>query len=90
MHEIGDSTFSPEIEQLLLDILQTENKIDLLPPFNDGPHSMPPEDMLKSFAIQTLVKRTGLAYQLEILKVKAISPALSGIIEHILKKDIQS
>ncbi len=75
---------SAEGEQLLLDILRFDGQLHLI--INDElPHSLTPEDMLKSLAVQGLVKWTELTHRhvLERLE-KTASPMLASLIRNAL------
>lgn len=52
---------SPAIESKLLEILRFEGKLQL-DEASDMPHSMAPETMLKSLAVQILARWTGTKY----------------------------
>jgi hypothetical protein len=74
-------------ERLLLEVIRFEGQlpIDLT---SEIPHSMPPEDMLKSLAIQALGRWTGLAYLMEMERVQATtqSSSLSSLVRDVIEK----
>jgi hypothetical protein len=76
-----------ETEELLLEVLRFEGRLRLTVSA-DLPHSMPPEDMLKSLAVQALVKWAGLSYTQEIERVQATtqSSSLSSLIRDVIQK----
>jgi len=81
------SPHNPEVEQLLLALLRFDGEIRLHPE-SELPHSMSPEEMLKSLAIQTLARWTGLTYLGEMQRVQATaaSPVLAGIVRTVIQK----
>jgi hypothetical protein len=76
-----------ETEELLLEILRLEGRLHLTVSW-DLPHSMPPEDMLKSLAIQALGKWTGLAYlqEMERVQVTTQSSSLSSLVRDVIER----
>jgi hypothetical protein len=76
-----------EAEALLVEILRFEGRLRLTVS-SDLPHSMPPEDMLKSLAVQALARWTGLAYLQEMERVRATtqSSSLSSLVRDIIQK----
>jgi hypothetical protein len=76
-----------EAEGLLLGVLRFERRLRLTVS-SDLPHSMPPEDMLKSLAIQALGRWTGLAYLQEMERVQATtqSSSLSSLVRDVIQK----
>lgn len=81
--------FTPRGEALLLAVLRFDGRLDL-DAASEIPHSMSPEDMLKSLAVQALGKWTGQLYapamkRLQI-KAEANSPALASVIEAVLSR----
>jgi hypothetical protein len=90
MLELWPAISSPltwEAEALLLEILRFEGRLRLTVS-SDLPHSMPPEDMLKSLAIQALGRWTGLAYlqEMERVQVTTQSSSLSSLIRDVIQK----
>jgi hypothetical protein len=90
MAELWPAISSPltwEAEGLLLEILRFEGRLQVTVS-SDLPHSMPPEDMLKSLAIQALGKWTGLAYLQEMERVQATtqSSSLSSLVRDVIQK----
>ncbi|MCI0464977.1 MAG: hypothetical protein L0Z62_49275 [Gemmataceae bacterium] len=81
---------TPEVEKVLLSLLRFEGQLHLTPS-SEIPHSMSPEEMLKSLAIQALGKWTGLTYLLEMERVQATasSPVLSGIACAVIRESQQ-
>jgi hypothetical protein len=76
-----------EAEGLLLAILRFEGRLRLTVS-SDLPHSMPPEDMLKSLAVQALGRWTGLSYlqEMERVQVTTQSSSLSSLVRDIIVK----
>lgn len=76
-----------EAEELLIEILRFEGRLRLAGS-SDLPHSMSPEDMLKSLASQALARWTGLAYLQEMERVQATtqSSSLSSLIRDVIQK----
>ena len=76
-----------EGESLLLEILRFEGRlqIDLS---SEMPHSMSPEDMLKSLAIQALARWTGLAHLPEMQRVQLTthSSSLASLVGDVIQK----
>jgi hypothetical protein len=79
-----------EAEGILLEILRFEGRLRLTVS-DDLPHSMSPEDMLKSLAVQALAKWTGLAYLQEMERVQATtqSSSLSSLVRDVIHKTRQ-
>src|ERR1700683_1575441 len=63
-----------EGERLLLDVIRFEGRLQLVES-SELPHSMPPEDMLKSLAIQALARWTGLVHLHEMQRVQVTTPS---------------
>ncbi len=74
-------------ERLLLEILRFAGRlqIDLS---SEMPHSMPPEDMLKSLAVQALARWTGLAHLYELRRVQLTtqSSSLASLVGDVIQK----
>jgi len=85
MRIIG-KTHTEETEQLLADLLESEDHIKLSPT-SDIPGAMSPEDMLKSLAIQILSEWTGQKY-VKIFK-KICSSTQSPVLAERIKVYIQ-
>jgi hypothetical protein len=77
----------PEAERTLLSVLRSEGTIHL-GEGSEGPHSMPPEDMLRSLAIQALTRWTGPAHLEEMRRVEATTPssALRSIVRDAIRQ----
>jgi hypothetical protein len=77
----------PEAERTLLAVLRFKGTIHL-GEGSEGPHSMPPEDMLKSIAIQALARWTGPAHLEEMRRVEATTPssALRSIVRDAIRQ----
>ena len=77
----GSDSLGWEAESVLLRVLRFEGELELSDD-SEHPHSMSPEEMLKSVAIQTLAKRTGLTHLLEMQRIEATaaSPVLASIV----------
>lgn len=78
---------TPKAEKLMLGLLRFEGELRLTES-SELPHSMSPEDMLKSFAVQWLSKKTGLTHLPEMQRVEATaqSPVLASIVRSAIKK----
>lgn len=78
--------FDWEAERAMLAILRFDGRLRLSES-SELPHSMPPEDMLKSLAVQWLGKETGLTHLLEMQRVASTSasPALASIVRATLR-----
>lgn len=76
-----------EAERLLLEVLRFEGRLRLTVS-SDLPHSMPPEDMLKSLVVQALGRWTGLSYLQEMERVQATthSSSLSSLVRDVIQK----
>ena len=74
---IISSPLSSDGERLLLDIIKHHGRL-CLTETAELPHSLPPEEMLKSLAVQGLARWTRLTYltELQRLELTASSPAL--------------
>ncbi len=81
------SPLTSQAERLLLGIVRFEGRLRLNVS-SDMPHSMPPEDMLKSLAIQALARWTGLAHPLDMERVQATtqSSSLSSLVRDVIQK----
>ena len=80
-----------EGEGLLLDLIRFEGRLHLaVSP--EMPHSMPPEDMLKSLAIQALARWTGLAHLNEMQRVQFTtqSSSLASLVSDVIQKTHQT
>jgi hypothetical protein len=93
MMELWPAISSPltwEAEKLLVEILRSDGRLHLVVS-SDLPHSMPPEDMLKSLAVQALARWAGLAYLQEMERVQATtqSSSLSSLVEDVIQKTRQ-
>ncbi len=80
------SPFNWATERVMLEVLRFGGTLRLAES-SELPHSMCPEDMLKSFAIQWLAKFTGLTHLLEMQRVEAMtaSPSLSSIVRATIR-----
>ena len=80
-----------EAETALVAVLHFDGRIRISPS-SEIPHSMSPEEMLKSLAVQALGKWTGLTYLLEMQRVQtmASSPVLSGIARKVIQEVMQT
>lgn len=76
-----------EGERLLLDLIRFEGRLRL-DVSSEMPHSIPPEDMLKSLAIQALAQWTGLAHLCEMQRVQLTtrSPSLASLVRDVIQK----
>lgn len=75
-----------EGERLLLDLIRFEGRLRFLES-SEMPHSMPPEDMLKSLAIQALARWTGLAHVHEMQRTQLTtqSSSLASLVGDIIR-----
>ena len=78
---------SSEAERLLLAVLRFGGQLRL-DPSSELPHSMSPEEMLKSMAVQALGHWTGLTYisAMQRVQATAVSPVLSGIVRTVIER----
>ncbi len=85
MASIIPSAPTPEVESVLLDILRFDAELPLVPDA-EMPHSMAPEEMLKSLALQALGRWTGLTYLRLMQRVQATasSPALAATAKAVI------
>jgi hypothetical protein len=81
------SPLTPEVERLLLAILRFEGEL-VLDETSDGPHSMTPEEMLKSVAAQALGQWTGARYLMTLRRIEAasLSASLVSILQAVIEK----
>jgi hypothetical protein len=91
MWQLTSAPPTPEVEGVLVGVLRFEGQIRLAPS-SELPHSMSPEEMLKSLAIQALGRWTGLTYLREMQRVQATaaSPVLSGIARAMIERARQA
>lgn len=82
---VGDS-LGWDAERVLLRVVRFEGELRLNED-SESPHSMSPEEMLKSVAIQALVRWTGLTHLLEMRRVEATaaSPVLASIVRATIR-----
>src|SRR6266566_3566721 len=75
-----------EAERVLLRVVRFEGELRLSED-SESPHSMSPEEMLKSVAIQALAKWTGLTHLLEMERIEATaaSPVLAAIVRATIR-----
>ena len=80
------SPLTGEGERLLLEVIRFKGGCDYRS--SEMPHSMPPEDMLKSLAIQALARWTGLAHLREMQRVQLTtqSSALASLVGDVIQK----
>jgi hypothetical protein len=81
------NNLTSETERLLVGIVRFEGRLRLTVA-SDMPHSMPPEEMLKSLAIQALARWTGLAYLSEMRRVQLTTPSssLASLVRDVIQK----
>src|SRR5206468_3341953 len=86
-HTVISAPLDWEGERVLLAITRFEGALPLSES-SELPHSMSPEDMLKSLAIQALGKWTGLTHLKEMQRVEAttVSPVLRSIIRTTIRQ----
>lgn len=91
LEKLASAPPSPATEKALLGVLRFEGRIHLTPS-SELPHSMSPEEMLKSLSIQVLGKWTGLTHLAEMQRIQttAVSPVLSGIARAVIRRARQS
>jgi len=96
VHTVIALPFDGKVERVLLEVTRFEGPLNLSEA-SDLPHSMSPENMLKSLAIQSLGKRTGLTHLKDLKRVEATttSPVLRSIVRATIRhaqpdKDSQS
>jgi hypothetical protein len=78
--------FTPQVERLLLDILRFEGELQL-DESAEMPHSMSPEDMLKSLAAQSLGRLCGAEFLPTLRRLLfTTSPALSCMIRGVIRQ----
>ena len=82
---VGDS-LGWDAERVLLRVVRFEGELRLNED-SEPPHSMSPEEMLKSVAIQALARWTGLTHLLEMRRVEATaaSPVLASIVRATIR-----
>jgi hypothetical protein len=87
MRAVISAPLSSGAEHLLLSVLRFDGRIRL-DASSEVPHSMPPEDMLKSLAVQALAKWTGPTYvrAMQRLQATATSPALTSVIRAVIQR----
>jgi hypothetical protein len=78
---------SEDDERQLVEILRFDGRLHLAES-SELPHSMPPEDMLKSLAVQALAKWTGTKYIEEMVRAQVItrSSSLASLIGNVIRK----
>jgi hypothetical protein len=76
-----------EGERLLLDLIRFEGRLRVAVS-SEMPHSMPPEDMLKSLVIQALARWTGLVHLHEMQRVQLTtrSSSLASLVADVIQK----
>ena len=77
---------SSDGERLLLDVIHHHGRLRLTDTA-ELPHSLPPEEMLKSLAVQALARWTRLTYltELQRLELTASSPALQSTVRAVIE-----
>jgi hypothetical protein len=85
------SPLTSETERFLVGVLRFQGRLRLTVS-SDLPHSMPPENMLKSLAVQALARWTGLAYLHEMRRVQLTtpSPSLASLVRDVINKASES
>jgi len=78
--------FSRDTERVMLAILRLDRRITLAAS-SELPHSMTPEDALKSVAVQWLARETGLTHLTEMQRVEAtaVSPVLASTVRATIR-----
>lgn len=73
-------------ERLLLDVIHHKGRLSVAET-DELPHSLSPDEMLKSLAVQALARWTSLTYITELrrLEVTAASPALQDVIRAVIR-----
>ncbi len=79
--------FNRETERVMLAALRFAGPVRLAES-SEIPHSMAPEEMLKSFAVQWLARETGLTHLLEMRRVQAmaVSPLLGTAVRAVIQE----
>jgi hypothetical protein len=87
MQAVISAPLNCEAERALLAVLRFDEKL-WLSESSEFPHSMSPEDMLKSLAAQALGKWTGGTHLIELKRVEATarSPVLASIIRAVIRR----
>lgn len=68
------SPLSSDGERLLLNVIRHRGRLHLADA--EGlPHSLPPDEMLKSLAVQALARWTGLTYLMELRQLELAAPS---------------
>lgn len=82
--------FSREAERVMLAALRFDGPVRLAES-SEMPHSMAPEDMLRSFAVQWLARETGLIYLRDMQRVeaKAVSPLLATTVRAVIQEAVK-
>src|SRR5882724_6956051 len=80
------SPLSADGERLLLDVIHHHGRLRLTETA-ELPHSLPPDEMLKSLAVQSLARWTRLTYLSELLRLglTASSPALQSTVRAVIQ-----
>jgi hypothetical protein len=80
------SPLSSDGERLLLDVIHHHGRLRLTETA-ELPHSLPPDEMLKSLAVQALARWTRLTYltELQRLELTASSPALQSTVRAVIQ-----
>jgi hypothetical protein len=80
------SPLSADSERLLLEVIRHNGGLHLTDTA-EVPHSMPPDEMLKSLAVQALVRWTRLTYlaELQRLELTSSSPALQSTVRAVIQ-----
>ena len=78
---------SRKVEHLMLAVLRFGGELRLAES-SELPHSMPPEAMIKSFAVQWLARETGLTHLPEMQRVEAtaVSPVLASVVRATIRE----
>jgi hypothetical protein len=87
LQSVISAPLSSDAEHLLLSLLRFDGQLRL-DATSEFPHSMPPEDMLKSLAVQALGKWAGLTHLREMERVQATtpSPALECVVRAVIQQ----
>jgi hypothetical protein len=81
------SPLTPEVERLLLAILRFEGELQL-DETSEMPHSMPPEEMLKSLNVQALGDWTGTLFLVTMRRLEATSTsaAFASVVRAVIQR----
>lgn len=87
LFEVVANPLTEESQKELLDIIHFDGRLSI-EDNSELPHSMSPKDMLKSLAVQALVKWTGLKHVAELRKLQSTthSSSLRSLVRDVINK----